>query len=304
VSAELTLTVFPPHKLFVGGEPIAGEDGKPRNFRAPCIGTRVDMSWGEFVAWTAHPAASTSKEGAGGYSIAKFRGDMRRNDACEFAYALALDFDEGDASVATIASAFRTTDIVVYSTFSSSPSSPRSRAVMRCSRPMTANEYRDVWDYASTFLRFHGLVHDKATRDPARLWYAPALRPGGHWEHAVRSGRVIDVDEAVREIARRRNEDKLARLSRMKPIAGGLERIQKYVDAIGGAVSGQHGHDATFNVACIIAGNVDDESAQMAILRSYNARCNPPWSEKELAHKLEGARKQPDLAPLEDRRRR
>jgi hypothetical protein len=57
------------------------------------------------------------------------------------------------------------------------------------------------------------------------------------------------------------------------------------------AISGQHGHDATFAVAKKLVHDFGMTEAQaLPILLDFNARCQPPWNEDELRHKLEGAR--------------
>lgn len=68
------------------------------------------------------------------------------------------------------------------------------------------------------------------------------------------------------------------------------ERARRYVARMPPAIAGEAGHNQTFNVACEIFrfGLSDAEAA--AILAEYNARCLPPWSESELAHKLADAR--------------
>lgn len=54
-----------------------------------------------------------------------------------------------------------------------------------------------------------------------------------------------------------------------------------------GAVAGSGGHAATFTVACALWRMLDDEAAVWARLEEYNrTRCDPPWSERELRHKL------------------
>jgi hypothetical protein len=58
------------------------------------------------------------------------------------------------------------------------------------------------------------------------------------------------------------------------------------------AVSGNHGHDATFAVAVTLRhGFALSKAAAWPIMREFNARCEPPWSEKELEHKLDSAEK-------------
>lgn len=66
----------------------------------------------------------------------------------------------------------------------------------------------------------------------------------------------------------------------------------RYLAKVPGAVSGQAGHDRTFAVACILVhGFLLDHADAWALLCDYNARCSPPWSEKELHHKITDARK-------------
>jgi hypothetical protein len=74
-----------------------------------------------------------------------------------------------------------------------------------------------------------------------------------------------------------------------------IRRARAYVAKIEPAISGQGGHDKTFYTACKMVqsfGLTEEEAFE--ILRSdYNPRCQPPWSEKELRHKVEDACKDP-----------
>lgn len=73
--------------------------------------------------------------------------------------------------------------------------------------------------------------------------------------------------------------------------ARAVERCRNYVSRMPAAVSGQGGHNATFNVACECVRFGLGDGDGLAVLTEYNTRCQPPWSEKELRHKLDGARK-------------
>ena len=63
-----------------------------------------------------------------------------------------------------------------------------------------------------------------------------------------------------------------------------------YIAHIEGAISGQRGHDQTFRVACVltIKFGLTLEQAWPLFLE-WNEQCEPPWSEKELLHKLQDA---------------
>ena len=73
-----------------------------------------------------------------------------------------------------------------------------------------------------------------------------------------------------------------------------ITRAQKHIDTLEPAVSGSGGHAATFR-ACRILVNDYNLSLDEAwpILLSFNARCEPPWNEKELRRKLEDAARRP-----------
>src|ERR1041385_1945874 len=65
------------------------------------------------------------------------------------------------------------------------------------------------------------------------------------------------------------------------------ERAVRYVAKIAGAVSGQGGHDVTYHVAATIwNGFALCESDTLDVLREWNTRCSPPWTEPELVHKV------------------
>ncbi len=66
-----------------------------------------------------------------------------------------------------------------------------------------------------------------------------------------------------------------------------LDRALRYVAKCEPAISGQGGHDRTFHVAAVaVHGFALDDADALAVLREYNQRCVPPWSETELVHKV------------------
>ena len=73
-----------------------------------------------------------------------------------------------------------------------------------------------------------------------------------------------------------------------------IDRAKKYVAKIPPAISGQGGHNRTFHVACLLVlGFALTEAEAMAVMGEYNARCQPPWTNRELMHKVQDAAKQP-----------
>src|SRR5437899_1669821 len=67
-----------------------------------------------------------------------------------------------------------------------------------------------------------------------------------------------------------------------------IERARRYVAKCPPAISGAGGHDATYHVAaCLVHGFALGEPDALAVLGEYNRGCVPPWSERELRHKIE-----------------
>jgi hypothetical protein len=71
-----------------------------------------------------------------------------------------------------------------------------------------------------------------------------------------------------------------------------LERAVLYLEKTPPAIAFQGGHNHTYNVACLLCelfGALTDDDL-LSALESWNSRCSPPWTEKELRHKLASAR--------------
>ena len=79
-----------------------------------------------------------------------------------------------------------------------------------------------------------------------------------------------------------------------------LPRAKAYLSHCGPAISGQGGHNTTFRIACrLIKGfHLPEEQALPMLLSEFNPRCQPPWTEQELRHKVQQASEKgqsPDL---------
>lgn len=70
-----------------------------------------------------------------------------------------------------------------------------------------------------------------------------------------------------------------------------IERAVRYLAKIPPAISGQGGHNRTFDAArSLVWGfDLDIDMAFSLLAAHYNPRCVPQWSEKELAHKVKQA---------------
>jgi hypothetical protein len=71
-----------------------------------------------------------------------------------------------------------------------------------------------------------------------------------------------------------------------------VDRARQYIAAIPPAISGQHGDVHTFRVCCrVVRGFALADDEAMDVLRDWNNRCEPPWSDRELIDKLARARR-------------
>jgi hypothetical protein len=73
-----------------------------------------------------------------------------------------------------------------------------------------------------------------------------------------------------------------------------IDRARKYLCKLPPAVSGQGGHNATFHAACVLVLGFElGQSDALALLSEWNSKCSPPWSERDLEHKVHDAAKRP-----------
>jgi len=71
-----------------------------------------------------------------------------------------------------------------------------------------------------------------------------------------------------------------------------VERAHRYLMALPPAIAGQHGDLHTFRVCCrLVRGFAMPDADALSLLAEWNARCEPPWSERELTEKVRRARR-------------
>lgn len=67
-------------------------------------------------------------------------------------------------------------------------------------------------------------------------------------------------------------------------------KARSWLDKQPPAVSGANGHNQTFEVACrLLNGFALSISDAQSLMREYSSRCQPPWTESEIVHKIEDA---------------
>jgi len=77
-------------------------------------------------------------------------------------------------------------------------------------------------------------------------------------------------------------------------------RAASYLDAMPAAISGQGGHNATYAAATAMVHGfgLEPPTALRLLIERFNPRCQPPWTEKELHHKVDDAASKPHTRPF------
>lgn len=277
----------------------------PAPGRLATVGQRAAVRWVDFFARPLETSAP--KDALPAWSPATFHDDRRGIAHHEQSTALALDLDAHTLAGVLFG---RLRELPFASHAHTSPSATadalRWRVVFELDGPATEAEHVDLWRWGSTALDLPGV--DGAPKHAASIFYVPVRRPGGLYIARSFPGFPVTVADVVAAMAPapRAVAAPPRRAYRAGPCA--VERARRYLERMPGAVAGQHGHDATFRAALVVVvgfGLPDAES--LALLGEWNATCDPPWSERELARKLREAREHgrlPDGFLLNDERRR
>ncbi|MFN7984906.1 MAG: DNA-primase RepB domain-containing protein [Vicinamibacterales bacterium] len=145
----------------------------------------------------------------------------------------------------------------------------------------------------------------EAGTDPAATAATQMTRLPGFRNHKYHEPHIVWVDyldiehvytprdfPSVHRVEAVRREPALVRSLAGVSWWGRLERAGAYLSRVPPAVSGQHGDLHTFQTCCrIVRGFALDDDQALAVLAEWNARCQPPWTERELLQKIRSARR-------------
>jgi hypothetical protein len=132
-------------------------------------------------------------------------------------------------------------------------------------------------------------------RDSRQFLVEPSLHPSGgmyRWRAGLGPDEttIANLPEAwVKRI--RRAQRRPASMAPIITTDARVERARRYLAKLPPAVSGDGGHTQTFNaVATVMYGfDLDPDTTRSIILSDYNPRCDPPWSERDIDHKVRSA---------------
>lgn len=255
-------------------------------------GQRVSTTWRALLERLARPREVAEKHAAPGFSLATYRGDRRALANVERVFAVGLDLDHDVPAWAELVALFAGVDSFTHTTWSSTAAEPRARVFLRLSRPVTGDEYRRVYAAVVERCEESGLSVDRNASDPSRFWFLPSSPPGQRFAHAVGAGRPVHVDGALARAAAPAPTPELPSRPSLPHTAAPdvVDRARAYLERCDPAISGQGGHRQTFVVAQkLVRGFALDDATALSLLGEWNARCQPPWSERELRRKIQQA---------------
>ncbi len=275
------------------------------------VGKRVRTTWPALLERLAAPRVVEVKNDAPGFALATFKGDHRKLANVESVFAIGLDLDHLDAvSVFSkvrpsdapdwpaLCRRFEHTSAFLHTTWSSTAESLRARVFLPLSRPVDAAEYRLVYAQCAGVAEASGLVVDRAASDPSRLWFLPAIPPGGTFLHFVGTGKPVNVDAAIAAAPKPAPPTERVPPSSVGPVGDVEARAGAYLDRCEPAISGSGGSTTTFVLAQkLVLGFGLSEDATYRLMQGWNSRCSPPWDERELRRKISQAAERGTMQP-------
>lgn len=181
---------------------------------------------------------------------------------------------------------------------------PRPTVVLRTS----PNRWHALWNVTgfgvSSAQQTQRWLASEVGGDAAATSAAQLTRLPGFWNHKYRKPYLVwveyrDLDRvytpldfpSVERVEPARREPAVA----MRGVRGAtspFERAVAYLAKVPAAIAGHHGDLRTFQTCCrIVRGFALDDDQALAVLADWNARCQPPWTERELLHKIRSARR-------------
>lgn len=244
---------------------------------------RIETTWDQWLDWlVAEPADRfRGQMNHAGWSPAIFDPPRRLKDNVRLVQALVLDYDK-DATWDAIHTAWASSMGAIYTTKGHTDVCHRLRVVLPLARAVSKDEYARIWQWGAT--RSPCPV-DQQTKDASRFWYDPSA-PAGTWRGERLTGAPIDPD-AILALVVEPPKLRSVPAPAQRPVDR-VARASRYLAKLPAAISGASGHTTTWNaVAAVMLGfDLTIEETRRLIVDEYNPRCDPPWSEREIEHKL------------------
>ena len=161
-------------------------------YRSPHAGKQIGESFAELVQYVSRPLVSREKEAHGGLVLGRFREEMidgqslgvRRLTYFVGTSMLGLDYDDGKETAFSLHAAIEGLHLV-YSTFSSTPGRPKSRAILFLDREIDRDTHKRMMRAIYAKFAEAGATFDPSAKDATRWWFAPVVHPERADAHEV-----------------------------------------------------------------------------------------------------------------------
>lgn len=268
------------------------------------VGERHDVDLADFLSTPARvdcteKTLKQAKDAQALWSPGTFTNNHRGLKNVESIFALGFDLDE--EPVVTFELALQKLSHLsahLMTSFRHRIDSPRLRLIAILSRFVSTDEYARLWRFFRDKLRALGIGVGEAAKDPSRGWFIPSTPnlPGYEYRYSHVLGSPIDVDAELRAAESATIESEVLPEHKPRRAAKGiLERARLYVDTWEPSIEGSGGSNNAFaHIERLVRGfDLTDEDA-LSVIVSWNRRCKPPWSKKELLHKIRDGRERGD----------
>lgn len=249
-------------------------------------GTLLESDWSKILDLLSHWQPFKGDREHPGWSAAVFEPCERSNDNVRLVTALVLDYD-GTARIQDALDLWSSFMGVIHTTRKHTDEAHRFRVVLPMTRPVAPSEYSALW---RRIYEKAGRKVDASPKDAGRFWFMPGspnrLTFVAHRLH----GEPLNPDQILAE------PDPTPKPERPPSSARHMEtdaekRASAYLAQMPPAISGSGGHAALWRATlAMVQGFGLSSSAAFSLLKyEYNPRCQPPWSDRELHHKISDA---------------
>jgi predicted P-loop ATPase len=251
-------------------------------------GESIETTWAQWFATLQDPGRYRGDLQHAGWSACASEPPVRAAaNVCGMS-ALVLDYDNG-TDISDAAELWADHFGFIHTSRSHKPDAHRFRVILPFSRVVTPDQYPIVWRWAQKIATSAGQRIDPATKDLARFWYMPAATD--HYETIALRGEPIDPDPIL---AAHEHDERERQQPRAHAHDGNIEkRASRYLARLPESLSGSGGHQALWAAAlALVRGFRMSSDRALAMLRTeFNPRCKPPWTDRELKHKVDDAEK-------------
>lgn len=252
-------------------------------------GTAISTSWEDVFASWQDPPRYRGDMKQPGWSAAVCDPPIRAAANVVAMSALVLDYDSG-TTLDAAADVWGDYYGAIHTSRKHKPDAHRFRVVLPLARNVSPDEYPIVWRWAQKLASGAGQRIDPATKDVARFWYSPGKTD--HYELRRLAGSTpLDPDGIIAAHRYDENERQRAAQEHTAPKGDVEKRALKYLAKLPASISGSGGHQALWAAALsLVRGFSIPPARALQMLRTeFNPRCQPPWSDRELRHKIEDA---------------